>query len=162
MKDYQTLQEKINDRMKKMREKAAEGDISPETLYGRYVTRFDMIEMKKSLEKLKEAADTYANGKTADMEAKGKALDDDKYIKARIEAAQEISRFAEEGLTISAEEQEALGSNSRRATEQYVRLTNAKEKKEAESGDLIIRNDSEPENNLIRTGADSMRKAPEA
>lgn len=151
VKDYQTLQEKINDRMKKMREKAAEGDISPETLYGRYVTRFDMIEMKKSLEKLKTAADTYANGKLAYMEAKGKALDDDKYIKHRIEAAQEISRFAEEGLTISAEEQEALGSNSRRATEQYVHQTNAKEKKEAENGDLIIRKDSEPENNLIRT-----------
>ena len=74
-----------------------------------------------------------------------------RYIKHRIEAAQEISRFAEEGLTISAEEQEALGSNSRRATEQYVHQTNAKEKKEAENGDLIIRKDSEPENNLIRT-----------
>ena len=156
VRDYQALQEKIRTRMESMKAKvkADAGDISPETFFGQYVTAFDMNKMRASLKKLKTAADKYADTKSAAMEAAGKSLDDDKYIKERIKTAREISRFAEKGLQLSDEEKEALASNDRRAVEQYARVTNAKEKQKAEENDsLIIRKDSGTENDLIRNSA---------
>ena len=48
-------------------------------------------------------------------------LEDDKYIKARIELAEEISRYAGEHLNISADEKATLESNDRRSMEEYAR-----------------------------------------
>ena len=153
VKDYKDLQVKIRNRMRQMKEKAAEGDASPETLYGQYVTLFDLNEMKKSLKKLKAAANKYADEKLAKLKADGKTIDSDKYIKDRIEAAQEISRFAEEGMKTSPEEKESLASNARRSTEQYARkkteAEKAKEKAE-ENDDLILHKEPEPANSILQ------------
>ena len=146
--DYQELQNKINDRLTLMKNKVDAGNASPEAVFGQYVTAFDMDKMRQSLQVMQAAADKYANTKLLDLAQKGKALDDDPYIKARIEAAQEISRFAKEGQKLSAEEKESLASNDRRSMEQLVHRQNIKERKQQAAGEglNLINNDLEQNN----------------
>ena len=149
VKDYRELQEKLQLRMKQMKQKAAKGDGSPETLFGQYVTAFDMDKMRLSLKNIQAAADKYATNKLAELQAAGKTLDDDKYIKDRIEAAQEISRFAAEGQKASPEEKEALASNDRRAMEQHARIQTAAERKK-ENDDRILNRKPDDLNNILQ------------
>ena len=148
VKDYRALQVKIRDRMRRMQEKAEAGDGSPETLFGQYVTAFDMDKMRQSLKKLQTAADKYAKDKRTELKSAGKSIDSDTYIKNRIEAAEEISRFAKEGQQASQEEKESLASNDRRAMEQYARKETAAEKNKG-NDDLIINNREPEKDNLI-------------
>jgi len=148
VKDYTDLQEKIYKRMAQMKTKMGKGSTSPDAAFGQYVTAFDMDRMKQSLKAVQAAADKYAEEKTAELRAKGKTPADDKYIKDRIDGAREISRFAQEGLTLSQEEKEQLSSNDRRSMEQLVRNQNAAEKKKTEKE--IKLNEPEANNNILQ------------
>ena len=147
VKDYRALQVKIRDRMRRTQDKAAAGDSSPATLFGQYVTAFDMDKMRLSLKKLQTAADKYAKDKRDELKSAGKSIDSDTYIKNRILAAEEISRFAKEGQEASPEEKESLASNDRRAMEQYARKETAENNRE--NDDLIINNREPEKDNLI-------------
>lgn len=121
LKDYQTQMEKLQKRMQTSKEQLKNGGQSPKDQVEQYVTRFDLENMKQSLLKVKAAADKYAQEKRAELAGKHKSLDDDSYVKARIEAAEEISRFANDSQTLSQDEKEFLASNERRALEQIAR-----------------------------------------
>ncbi len=140
LKAYQTEQEKLQQRMQTSREQLRNGDESPKAQVEQYVTRFDIEKMKKSLLQVKAAADKYAQEKRAELAGKHKTLDDDPYAKARIEAAEEISRFAEKSQTLSQEEKEFLASNERRSLEQIARTASAARNNAVQNN--IVRNNS--------------------
>ena len=121
VRDYAKLQLQIRKRINDCKKKAEAGDASPDTIFGQYVTGFDLGKMREGLQKMKTAADKYAVEKRAELTGKGMTLEDDKYIKARIELAEEISRYAGEHLNMSADEKATLESNDRRSMEEYVR-----------------------------------------
>ena len=125
LKDYHVQQEKLWQRMQTRKEQLKHGDQSPKAQVEQYVTRFDMEKMKQNLLKVKAAADKYALEKRAELESKHKRPEDDPYVKARIEAAEEISRFAAESQSYSQEEKEFLASNERRSLEQIARTAAA-------------------------------------
>ena len=152
VKDYTDLQEMIYKRMQQMKQKVKKGSTSPEDAFGQYVTGFDMQKMRMSLKAMQAAADKYADEKTAELAAKGKTLDDDKYIKSRIEGAREISRFAAEGQKVSEEETKSLASNDRRSMEQLVRNKNAAEKrKKDEEANRINTNDKKQDGAAVNS-----------
>ena len=142
LKAYQTEQEKLARRLKTMGMKAKGDDPSPKAQVEQYVTRFDIDKMKKSLLQVKAAADKYAQEKRAELAGKHKRLEDDPYAKARIEAAEQISRFAEKSQTLSAEEKEFLASNERRALEQIARTANAAQAPAAQPGNRPLQNEA--------------------
>lgn len=146
LKAYETQQEKLWKRMQTMRERLQNGDESPKAQVEQYVTRFDIEKMKQSLLTVKAAADKYAREKRAELAEKNMRLEDDPYVKARIEAAEEISRFAEERQTFSREEKEFLASNERRALEQIACTANA-QNPAAQHGNRPPQNEAQPEMN---------------
>lgn len=125
LKSYQTEMEKLQKRMKTMREQLKNGDESAKAQVGQYVTRYDVDKMRESLKTVEAAAEKYAREKREELAGKGKTLDDDLYAKARIEAAEQISAFAKKSQTVSQEEKEFLASNERRALEQIARTASA-------------------------------------
>ena len=144
LKAYQKEQEQLFKRLKTMGMKAKGDDPSPKAQVEQYVTRFDMDKMKKSLRQVKEAADKYAREKLADLQSKGKSLDDEPYAKARIEAARQIAKYAEQAQTTSEEEKEFLASNERRALEQIARTANAAQAPAAKPGNRPPQNEAQP------------------
>ena len=128
VQEYYELTQKIRDRMAESRKKVQNGDKSPETVFGQYVTPQDLRKMQKSLKKMEQAADVYAAGKLKELRDNGKTIDSDTYIKLRIEGVQEISKFAKEGQKLSESERKTLENNDRHALEDYTRLQ-GKEKK---------------------------------
>ena len=121
VEEYGQLQQKIQQRMTDSRKKLADGDISPDTAFGQYVTGFDLDKMREGLKKIQAAADKYVAGKLAELASKGKKPEDDNYIKNRIDLAREISQYAKDHLELSAEEKQTLAHNDRRSMEDYVR-----------------------------------------
>ena len=130
VKEYKELQKSIQQRTKDNRKKVKEGSTVPEDAYGQYVNYRDMKKMKKALLKIKNAADKYASEKVTELADKGKVPDDDKYIKARIDLAKEISQYAEEQLNPSPEEKQSLDSNDRHSLEDYTRNVTKAQKNE--------------------------------
>ena len=127
VKDYLEQQKKLQARMAQMKARVAAGDEDPKAQVEQYVTRFDMDKMKQSMRKIQAAAEKYADEKTAELRAKGKRPEDDSYIKNRIDAARQISAYAAESQTTTAEERESMASNERRALEQIARTQSAAE-----------------------------------
>ena len=144
LKAYQTEQEKLARRLKTMGVKAKGDDPSPKAQVEQYVTRFDIQRMQKSLLQVKDAADKYAREKRAELANQHKRLEDEPYAKARIEAAEQISKFAEKSQTLSAEEKEFLASNERRALEQIARTANAAQAPAAQPGNRPLQNEAQP------------------
>lgn len=140
LKDYQTQMEKLQKRMQTSKEQLKNGGQSPKDQVEQYVTRFDLENMKQSLLKVKAAADKYAQEKRAELAGKHKSLDDDSYVKARIEAAEEISRFANDSQTLSQDEKEFLASNERRSLEQIARTASTARNNAVQNN--IVRNNS--------------------
>lgn len=140
LKDYQTQMEKLQKRMQTSKEQLKNGSQSPKDQVEQYVTRFDLENMKQSLLKIKAAADKYAQEKRAELAGRHKSLDDDSYVKARIEAAEEISRFANDSQTLSQDEKEFLASNERRSLEQIARTASTAQNNAVQNN--IVQNNS--------------------
>ena len=140
LKDYQTQMEKLQKRMQTSKEQLKNGSQSPKDRVEQYVTRFDLENMKQSLLKIKAAADKYAQEKRAELAGRHKSLDDDSYVKARIEAAEEISRFANDSQTLSQDEKEFLASNERRSLEQIARTASTAQNNAVQNN--IVQNNS--------------------
>ena len=131
IKKYKQLQESMADRIKDSQSKVIKGSTDPEDAYNQYVNYRDMKQMKKALQNIKKAADKYASEKRQELALKGKTLDDDKYIKARIEQAEEISSFVANQFEPSEEEKKTLDANDRQSLEDYTaNVVKAKQKKD--------------------------------
>ena len=125
VKDYEKLQKNIMTRIENSEKSSKESkQLTSEALIGRYVTSFDLDLMNQGMKKIKEAADTYATAKTAELEAAGKKPDDDPYIRDRINLAKDLSKYASEHMVSSNEEKESVRANERRAAEEVVRKMN--------------------------------------
>ena len=152
LKDYQTQMEKLQKRMQTSKEQLKNGSQSPKDQVEQYVTRFDLENMKQSLLKVKAAADKYAQEKRAELAGKHKSLDDDSYVKARIEAAEEISRFANDSQTLSQDEKEFLASNERRSLEQIAR-TASTARNNAVQNNIVQNNSVQSEGPVRNSGS---------
>ena len=118
---YADTMNKIFDRMKKSAENVKSGkDVSPEAVFGRYVSRSDMITMKESLQKLRDAAEKYLNDKREELARKKKTPKD--YTKARMKLAEQIIKFADSNMTLSPEEEKTLSQNMRKASEKMMMI----------------------------------------
>ncbi|MBO5998708.1 MAG: hypothetical protein J6P87_03385 [Lachnospiraceae bacterium] len=148
VKKYKELQETILKRMGTCKDKIEDGSTNPEDAYGQYVNRQDMKKMKKALLNIKTAANKYATEKRQELADKGKVPDDDKYIKARIDFADEISAYVDSQLEISEAEKKTLDSNDRQSLEDYVRNKTAADQKK-ENNEINLNDQAQPENERI-------------
>lgn len=148
VKKYKELQETILKRMGTCKDKIEDGSTNPEDAYGQYVNMQDMKKMKKALLNIKTAANKYATEKRQELADKGKVPDDDKYIKARIDFADEISAYVDSQLEISEAEKKTLDSNDRQSLEDYVRNKTAADQKK-ENNEINLNDQAQPENERI-------------
>ncbi len=121
VREYKRLQNRILNRIINSEAKKANGDASPDVVFGQYVTALDISKMRQGLLKIKTAANKYAVEKRAEVARNGKTPEDDQYIKDRIDLAEEISAYVDKHLELTEDEKATLESNDRRSMEDYVR-----------------------------------------
>ncbi|MBO4887151.1 MAG: hypothetical protein J5589_02400 [Firmicutes bacterium] len=117
LKDYSDFQKQLTDRMTACRERVKKGDMSPDAVYGQYVTQWDLDQMQAKLKKVKSTGEEYLNKKNEDLNG----ADPSRYTKKRMDAVQDVLDFADNALKFSEEERKTVQENQRVATEQFVK-----------------------------------------
>ena len=144
MKEYRELQKQIAARMKNCAEEIKKGKVTPETIYGQYVTQWDLDQMTVKLKNVKAAANTYLNGKEEELNG----AEPSSYTSKRMDQVREVREFAEKALEFSKDERKIIQENQRKATEQYVSFEKKNEMKQASSQEGGNKKTEEKEQNL--------------
>ena len=144
VKEYRELQKQIAARMKNCAEEIKKGKVTPETIYGQYVTQWDLDQMTVKLKNVKAAANTYLNGKADELNG----AEPSSYTSKRMDQVREVREFAEKALEFSKDERKIVQENQRKATEQYVSFEKKNEMKQASSQEGGKKTTEEKEQNL--------------
>lgn len=130
--NHKALIEKILKRINDSKKLVSNGDTSPEAVYGQFVSNSDLIKLNESMKSVKGAATKYSNGKKKDLKLEDpkNAKKPSDYTKARMDISDDLQKFADTCIKNTKEEEKSLQDNTRRATDQMVKLAKKNENKE--------------------------------
>ena len=129
-KQYQKVLSNIQKRVHADHAKVKDGDMSPESIFGQFVGKADLLKIKDSVAELYKASENYYNSLTAELQGRKP----DKRTAAKLAASQNVKKMAKLSMVLSADEQERTLISGRQASEQMLKVIRKQESKQKNTG----------------------------